>query len=112
MSPTAETRQEVASGLYVAHPQSDRSFPEWYHRQPAIRFETGGREIAVVTLTGYKVGAERSPGEWATLFAAAPELLAALQHLLTTMSVTDEEGLLEFAEPVAAARAAIAKAVL
>lgn len=46
----------------------------------------------------------------ARLIAAAPDLLEALTHLLATMSVTDEEGLLEFAEPVAKARAAILKA--
>lgn len=48
----------------------------------------------------------------AKLRDAAPDLLDALCHLLNTMSVTDEEGLLEFAEPVAKARAAIAKATL
>lgn len=46
----------------------------------------------------------------ANFVAAAPDLLDALRHLLNTMSITDEEGLLEFAAPVAKARAAIAKA--
>ena len=42
--------------------------------------------------------------------AAAPDLLHALQGLVKELSDSDEEGLIEHAEPMIAARAAIAKA--
>ena len=46
----------------------------------------------------------------AAQFAAAPELLAALQRIVTSLVDADEEGLIEHAEEITAARAAIAKA--
>ncbi|RWM29423.1 hypothetical protein [Mesorhizobium sp.] len=48
---------------------------------PAIR-RKDGREIAVVTLSGYTVGQEPSPVDWARLLTAAPGLLVALKALL------------------------------
>lgn len=62
-------------------PRPDRSFPEWYHTCPAVRDERG-QEIAVVTLSGYTVGKEATPRQWADLFAAAPALREALQQLV------------------------------
>jgi hypothetical protein len=46
----------------------------------------------------------------ARLIAAAPDLLRALQTIVIYLAVHDEEGLIEHAEPMQAARAAIAKA--
>lgn len=46
----------------------------------------------------------------ARLMASAPELAEALEALVASLSVNDEDGLTEFAEPMVAARAAIAAA--
>lgn len=54
--------------------------PDRVGRLPAVRLEQGGREVAVVTLSGYIDGVERSPEQWARLFAAAPELEDALNE--------------------------------
>lgn len=97
-SHTAETRQEVAR----------HTAGEWRADGHYV-FDSKGNCIVITDTDNAE--AERFIAN-ARLCAAAPDLLAALRHLLTTMSVTDEEGLLEFAEPVATARAAIAKAVL
>lgn len=43
----------------------------------------------------------------AKLIAAAPELLNSLQNLLRGLSESDDEGLLEHSEEIAAARSAI-----
>lgn len=47
----------------------------------------------------------------ARLMATAPELLEALQSIVRCLSNQDDEGLIEHAEPMIAARAAIAKAL-
>ena len=47
----------------------------------------------------------------ARLIAAAPDLLASLRELVEAFVATDEEGLIEHAEPMRRARAAIAKAL-
>lgn len=46
----------------------------------------------------------------ARLIAAAPELLAALQAIVKSLADQDDEGMIEHAEPMICARAAIAKA--
>ena len=47
----------------------------------------------------------------ARLISAAPELLEALQSIVRSLSDQDDEGLIEHAEPMINARAAIAKAL-
>jgi hypothetical protein len=44
------------------------------------------------------------------LIAAAPDLLAALRAIVQSLADQDDEGLIEHAEPMIAARAAIARA--
>jgi len=46
----------------------------------------------------------------ARLIAAAPDLLEALQTIVKSLADQDDEGLIEHAEPMIAARTAIAKA--
>ena len=46
----------------------------------------------------------------AALIAAAPDLYAALETLIEKLCLDDDEGLIEYAEPMIAARAALAKA--
>lgn len=46
----------------------------------------------------------------ARLIAAAPDMLTALQAVVASLAEQDDEGLIEHAEPMVAARAAIAKA--
>jgi hypothetical protein len=46
----------------------------------------------------------------AKLLAAAPDLLEALKNVIAGLSMGDDEGLIEYAEQMIAARAAIAKA--
>ena len=46
----------------------------------------------------------------AALDVAAPDLYAALKGLVEKLAIDDEEGLIECAEPMIAARAALAKA--
>ena len=48
--------------------------------------------------------------EHARLIAAAPDLLRALRLLVESLVAQDEEGLIEHAEPMQVARAAIARA--
>jgi hypothetical protein len=48
-----------------------------------LRSQEHPHEIAVVTLSGYKVGEERSQYQWAQLFAASPDMLEMLQDELT-----------------------------
>ena len=82
----------------------------WFANDSLQLFAETGQHIASLdsSTEGFEGGTLYAN---ARLIAAAPDLLAAVQHLLATMSITDEEGLLEFAEPVAKARAAIAKAI-
>ena len=44
------------------------------------------------------------------LITAAPDLYAAMEELVTKLVIDDEEGLIEYAEPIIKARAALAKA--
>lgn len=72
---------------------------------PAVRFEAGASVVATVTLSGYKVGAEADPAQWAVLFAAAPDMLAALQAALRAPGIqdTDQESGETFATLIQAA---------
>lgn len=47
----------------------------------------------------------------AKLIAAAPELLQSLQAIVKSLADQDDEGLIEHAQPMIDARAAIAKAI-
>jgi hypothetical protein len=64
-----------------------------------------GTGIASVRLIG-----KEEVNENATLIAAAPELLALLIEVVSELSDTDEEGLIEHTEWMMKARATIAKA--
>lgn len=68
------TQTKRTPGLYVACEQPDRMNPRERQRPAIISQE--GREVAVITLTGYKINEERSPQDWAQIFAAAPETAA------------------------------------
>lgn len=46
----------------------------------------------------------------AELIAAAPDLYAALENLVAKLVIDDEEGLIEYAEPIIEANRALAKA--
>lgn len=85
MSTQTNTAAQMPQAIYVAGPDNVADQPDAPRimcHMPALRFSKGGRELAVVTLSGYKIGAERSPQEWATLFAAAPDLLNACQRVM------------------------------
>lgn len=65
----------------------------------------------VVAVTGAKMDEIGIDDANARLMAAAPELLEALQSIVRSLSDQDDEGLIEHAEPMINARAAIAKAL-
>jgi hypothetical protein len=80
-------------------------------------FVTGsdlGRVAMMMNLKGaHGLGGRRSGGESAAncrLIAAAPDLLDALQAIVKSLSDQDDEGLIEHAQQMIDARAAIAKA--
>lgn len=83
---THETKQPPK--LYVCREQPDRANPRATGRF-AVRQESvwedgldrAGREVAVITLSGHKIGEEKSPEDWAALFAAAPETAAELERV-------------------------------
>ncbi len=93
----------------------------WFHNG---RIRTNG---AIPELDGIDIGAEDGDNiaivffdkhdhtakeirQRANLICAAPELLKALKSLVADLVDNDEEGLIEHAEPMIAARAAIARA--
>lgn len=61
-------------------------------------------------VTGKRTIADCESVADARLIAAAPELLAALQAIVKSLADQDDEGLIEHAQPMIDARAAIAKA--
>lgn len=76
-----------------------------------------GRAVAAVWVKQAGTRDEqKEPVAWpegeanARLIAAAPDLLEALTTIVATLSEQDDEGLIEHAEPMQKARAAIAKA--
>lgn len=66
--------------------------------------------IGIVTEEQVERREQRKATAVAHLIAAAPELYEALNNLLSKLSVDDEEGLFEYADPVINAREALAKA--
>lgn len=85
-----------------------------FSKEPIIIHTESGREIARVTLSGYKVGHEPSYLEWAALLAAAPDLLAALSRLAGLadgrVNGDDADEMCAWAEALQEAQAAILKA--
>lgn len=67
-----------------------------------------GRQVASVT----QVRGDHAVLANARLIAAAPDLLAALKAIVKSLADYDDEGMIEHAEPIIAARSAIAKAEL
>jgi hypothetical protein len=75
--------------LYVCHEQPDRENPRARGRFAVRQEKPQGQEVGVITLSGYKVGHERSPQDWAYLFSASIHLQAAATealHLLVEMA--------------------------
>lgn len=76
--------------IYAAHCDTVRNQePRINDAMPALRFQNGGQELAIITLSGYTKGKdinEMSQMEWAKHLAmcsnAHDDLVAALQHLL------------------------------
>lgn len=64
------------------------------------------REVDIATVEGGYYSCEAN----AALIAAAPDLYEALRALVDDLSANDEDGLTEFADSMAMARAALAKA--
>lgn len=69
----------------------------------------GFEQIAECSGNGRQVSPEQEEAD-ARLIAAAPDLLAALRDVIDGLSMGDQEGLIEYAPQMIAARAAIAKA--
>lgn len=67
--------------LYVATEDHGRAVHGAVLR-PALRLQDGGREVALVTLSGYKVGSDMSPAEWAKLIADAVNAHQALREAM------------------------------
>jgi hypothetical protein len=57
--------------LYCATEDMDRSKVHSY--RPAIRREQDGKEIAIITVSGYQIGTDPSLLDYVELFIAAPE---------------------------------------
>ena len=75
------------------------------------RVSVGRREIALVGV-GYEEDIDQEQRANARLIAAAPELLEALQTLVTFSDFNDEESHATFVRQLDGARAAIAKATV
>lgn len=72
---------------------------------------TGNDWVEIWSDKWFKTGMCESEQEAnARLIAAAPNLLEALQAIVSSLSDQDDEGLIEHAQPMIDARAAIAKA--
>jgi len=88
---------------------------KYKHTPGPWRIEEGTYYACIRTAAGviadmrFVGGAVRNTAD-VSLIAAAPDLLDALQGLVKELSDSDDEGLIENAEPMIAARAAIAKA--
>ena len=91
-------------------------FGDIWRRHPAELYENGGgiagdKPIAQARIGWRGIEQQGYPVEQnARLIAAAPDLLEALKHIINTLVLNDEEGLIEHSEQIINARAAIAKA--
>ena len=63
-------RAPIPKIVYQAHETADRENPRAKDR-PAIRFESGGQELAVITMSGHRIGEEMSPHQWAAYIVKA-----------------------------------------
>lgn len=76
--------------------------------------EFGETRIIVGSASGYKDSpcfpSDATAAANAQLMAAAPQLLCALQSIVKSLADHDDEGMIEHADQMTAARAAIAKA--
>lgn len=75
-----------------------------------LDIHSSGPLIATVPRNVRDDEADRVAQQNARLIAAAPELLSALQAIVTSLADHDDEGMIEHAEQMVTARAAIAKA--
>lgn len=81
--------------------------------ETAVIRDKHGNQLAIFTHIHTRTGGRRAADEVARntrIAAAAPELLEALQNIISGLSLGDEEGLVEYAPQMIAARAAITKA--
>jgi hypothetical protein len=65
------------------------------NHQAFVRSEAGGHEVAIVTMSGYKVGSEPSQFDLAELFAASPvlaERMSKLIGMLNAAKILDASG--------------------
>lgn len=95
------------------HPIATVESGDWGDEYPSLRINgpsmSATAEAYMEKSVYGHVAAETAKAN-ARLIAAAPDLLAALQAIVDSLSLQDDEGLIEHAEPMIAARAAIAKA--
>jgi hypothetical protein len=76
------------------------------HAQTTVMTEAGE---PIAETTGFGRMADDCVAD-ASLISAAPELLAALSAIVASLAEQDDEGMIEYAEQMIDARAAIAKA--
>lgn len=67
----SETKKIETPKVYVSVCDIVRGQDRIRDNTPAIRFEEGGQELAVITLSGYKIGHEMSPMSWAAKLSNA-----------------------------------------
>lgn len=68
--------------IYQAAPDTVRGDNRIKPYMPALRLQSpGAQELAIVTLSGHRIGHEPSPQDWATLFAQASDMFDALCEL-------------------------------
>jgi hypothetical protein len=82
----------------------------WFSQYDDNGFYEIGSEIVSLRLA-FTYGEGDTDEANARLISAAPELLQSLQAIVRSLADQDDEGLIEHAQPMIDARAAIAKAI-